>query len=459
MASQDHEKAMDGLLRRSLARDTAAKADCPDAELLAAYYERSLGADEVAGYDLHFSQCTRCREQLAAMAHADAGQEARVEFEEPVLVGARNADVRSVARATAAANAPKPAQASPETKPRAPRIWLDLRWLAPVAAVLVLGTFVFMRFASRGWNIGFGINNEVAVSSPSPARREQPAPTEAARESEAIKKSAESNPPADSGGPSAAPASAGVASNAPSAPKSKPVRKEEAPSSRASAPSGNTSLAASQHVHAAANAASGSRSVFRPPINGVAIQRGYSPETPPDVPAPEPSKALSNIPIAADSAESAPAPPPATTTEQKSVAGRNGVRGGAISSFGKMKTAQQHSKVMIATPDADVLYRTPGGGFIEISEDGGATWQRQLLDPSAEFTAGSAPEPRICWLVGRSGIVFLTEDGQSWRKLPSPTSEDLVVVVAKSASSATVTASDNQRWSTDDAGKNWHPVK
>ncbi len=114
---------------------------------------------------------------------------------------------------------------------------------------------------------------------------------------------------------------------------------------------------------------------------------------------------------------------------------------------------------MIPTPDSDVFYRIAGGGFVEISEDGGATWQRQLFNPSAEFTAGSAPEPRICWLVGRSGIVFLTEDGKSWRKLPSPTSEDLVVVLAKSASNATVTTTDDRKWSTDDAGKNWHPVK
>jgi hypothetical protein len=33
------------------------------------------------------------------------------------------------------------------------------------------------------------------------------------------------------------------------------------------------------------------------------------------------------------------------------------------------------------------------------------------------------------------------------------------VVLAKSASNATVTANDNRKWSTDDAGKNWHPVK
>ncbi len=75
MPSQDNENAMDGLLRRSLARDSAAAGDCPDAELLAAYFDQSLGADEAAGYELHFSTCTRCREQLAAMVRASAGQQ------------------------------------------------------------------------------------------------------------------------------------------------------------------------------------------------------------------------------------------------------------------------------------------------------------------------------------------------------------------------------------------------
>jgi photosystem II stability/assembly factor-like uncharacterized protein len=126
----------------------------------------------------------------------------------------------------------------------------------------------------------------------------------------------------------------------------------------------------------------------------------------------------------------------------------------------KAKSAQEsYSEIVIATPDPDVFYRIATVGYVEISEDGGVTWQRQLLNPSAEFTAGSAPEPRICWLVGRSGIIFLTEDGKNWRKLPSPTSADLVAVVAKSASTATVTSNDNRKWTTDDAGENWRQAK
>ena len=175
---------------------------------------------------------------------------------------------------------------------------------------------------------------------------------------------------------------------------------------------------------------------------------------------------MAKIPVAAASADAvkspAPAPPPSaeTKTQGFGLGGRNFHTSTAAKSAEKAKPAEEgYTETVISTPDSDVFYRIAGGGFVEISEDGGATWQRQLLNPSAEFAAGSAPEPRICWLVGRSGIVFLTEDGKNWRKLPSPTSEDLVVVVAKSASNATVTATDDRKWSTDDSGKTWHPVK
>ena len=169
MPSQDNENAMDGLLRRSLARDSAAVGDCPDAELLAAYFDQSLGADEAAGYELHFSTCPRCREQLAAMVRAKrrtASCNADLALE-PALAGARPAQVIALDAARVPAQAkPATSAARSETKPperKSPDArWLDLRWLIPVAAMLVLGTFVFMRFASHDTTVG--LNNQVAMS-------------------------------------------------------------------------------------------------------------------------------------------------------------------------------------------------------------------------------------------------------------------------------------------------------
>src|SRR5271168_5065682 len=73
MASREQDngpdKAIDGLLRRSLARTTPSQ-DCPAPDILAAYYDRALDSQETARYDLHFSTCAHCRAQLAAMVRA-----------------------------------------------------------------------------------------------------------------------------------------------------------------------------------------------------------------------------------------------------------------------------------------------------------------------------------------------------------------------------------------------------
>ena len=185
MASQDHEKAMDGLLRRSLARDTAAKADCPDAELLAAYYERSLGADEVAGYDLHFSQCTRCREQLAAMSRADAALVAEVEIPaEPVFAGSPAIDFRQAAVLAGAAG-PKQAESRAQVEVRRRPKMLELRWLAPVAAVIIFAVVVYVRFMPRQANLAINRGAAMSQQPPAPEPQREPEPARAAPEASA----------------------------------------------------------------------------------------------------------------------------------------------------------------------------------------------------------------------------------------------------------------------------------
>ena len=57
MAGYEEDKPAAELLRRSLASAAGATDDCPDPEILAAYAERSLDADEASRWNLHFSQC------------------------------------------------------------------------------------------------------------------------------------------------------------------------------------------------------------------------------------------------------------------------------------------------------------------------------------------------------------------------------------------------------------------
>jgi Photosynthesis system II assembly factor YCF48 len=103
------EKAMDGVLRETLRQTAPSSTDCPDAEMAAAYFERSLDDREIAEYDLHLSQCALCREQQAVMTsvYAPAG---RIEDEKPGWA------------------------------------WLwDWRWLAPAMAVLAVAVIWYAR--------------------------------------------------------------------------------------------------------------------------------------------------------------------------------------------------------------------------------------------------------------------------------------------------------------------------
>ena len=122
-------EALDGLSPRDAG-------ECPDAELIAAYHERALQADEIAQWESHFATCARCRNILLVLS-ASAGT--------PL-------DQKEVARLgqlVAAARAPLEV-ASRSAKPNRSS-WRG-RWLAPalgVAAVLTVW------FAMRPpWRVG-----------------------------------------------------------------------------------------------------------------------------------------------------------------------------------------------------------------------------------------------------------------------------------------------------------------
>ena len=114
--------------------------------------------------------------------------------------------------------------------------------------------------------------------------------------------------------------------------------------------------------------------------------------------------------------------------------------------------------LVIPTPEASIRYRLAGGGFVERTADGGATWDGQLVSPSAKLTAGAAPYARVCWVVGQEGRIFLTRDGTNWTKIPAPAQLDFVEVTATDGSSATVTSVDKRRFSTVNRGKTWRRI-
>ena len=95
------------------------------------------------------------------------------------------------------------------------------------------------------------------------------------------------------------------------------------------------------------------------------------------------------------------------------------------------------------------------GARVERTVDGGARWEAQPTGTTTELDAGAAPSRSICWMIGRGGVVLLSTDGQSWRRLPFPEATDLSGVRATDARAAEVTTADGRTFKTTDAGATW----
>jgi hypothetical protein len=454
MAPRDDDKALDGLLRRSLARDVAAGNACLEPDILAAYCERSLDAEEMARHERHFSECARCREQIAAIVRA--GSVAEIPVVQEAMEDAAAAP-RTMAASPVAAYAPE--------KRARPGIF-DWRWLAPVAAAILVVVFIYGRNASRlGKPQTSG--NEVAMSKPEAVPPSGLADTESSAQHQALPLPAPATPPAKG---------SGAAKLAP------PVARELPQMARNYSP-----VAPSQDKKINPTGALRSEYETRNDLSKraeVATATAMEKQTPAELDALSAAKTDADIARAKSAPTAAPTPGVAAPTQAETkeagtrggAAGQKSLVGGMVNSGKQMQTAAgtsaaanvavmsqavtvQSSAPVIQTPDAGVQYRIPGAGVVERSSDGGATWQGQSVKSKAQILAGAAPSENVCWLVGRGGVILMTTDGKKWKRIPSPEVVDLVGVMAVDAASATVTAADGRKFLTEDGGRTWQLMK
>lgn len=120
---------------------------------------------------------------------------------------------------------------------------------------------------------------------------------------------------------------------------------------------------------------------------------------------------------------------------------------------------QRSNAIEIVSPDQAHRWRIGASGSIQRSIDGGATWEMLSSGATQHLTAGAAPSPAVCWVVGRGGTVLLSTDGRTWRPLAFPEYVDLVAVQARDALSAGVTTADGRTFRTADGGRTWTPVQ
>jgi hypothetical protein len=425
---------------------------CPEPDILAAYYERSLDAEEMARQEQHLSRCSRCREQLAAIFQAQNVTEIPVELE---VMDAAEVVPRAATPARAAAGQPKP-QAHPGI--------FDWRWLAPVAAAILVVVFIYGRNATHLGNQSPS-ENQVASTKPEAVPPSELTNRESSPQYPAAPIPTPPEPPAKSMGKFQAAA---------------PVARRELPQvAKNAAPAAPSTDQQSNSIEVLRSENEGRTELKK--RAGAATSSAIEKQQPAQMDSYSAAKKEADVAQSANAPSTAPAPNAAAPAQDQSSAGARGgvaeqksmVAGAASSRKQKQADADASTSVtvmsqaltvqsaapIIQTPNPVVQYRIPGAGLVERSDDGGATWQTQRVKASTQILAGAAPSVNVCWLVGRGGVILMTSDGKKWRRIQSPAVVDFVDVTASDASFATVTAEDGRKFSTQDSGKTWQMMQ
>jgi Putative zinc-finger len=407
----DKDEALDRLLQRtSRARVGSRSAGvCLEPETLAAWMDGTLTAPEREAAEAHAADCDRCLSVLAAVARTS----------------------------------PPPSVAE------SPR-WFSVRWVLPLATAAV---------AITAWVL--------VPSSPGPS----PAPPSAARVQTPVVQEPRPAAPAASAGDPVKPAEQSAKQSATAAradaPAPSPSQTEERRERLAqeAAPSALRDQAAAKSAPAAPTppAARESKDQFTDSISSRArfeaardartaaaagAARPMSGAPAPAATAPPPSPPMPQ-------AEPRPSPPPAPAGSSPTQAPLI-PRAEADGSRAVMRITAR-PVVDIQSPDGNVRWRIDGA-TVSRTSNGGATWSEQFTGNATPLIGGSSPAPTVCWVVGTRGVVLLSIDGQTWRRLEFPDpAADLVRVTAVDANSATVTAVDGRVFRTANGGRTWTP--
>ncbi len=467
MDPHDQEKAFDKLLARGLRQSQAAAgADCPAPEVLAAYFDRSLGEADRTRCESHLSTCGRCQQVLAVLVQSEV--EAVPAGEAHPLERAAAIAASRIGQPIGAARAAQPRrEVSTGEKKEMPRAilsppargrrWRSWRWLAPAAAVAAaIALWVAIRPT-----LPFGTSRSTLGRSEMASKRATPeSPVEERKEvAENVQ------PPAP------------AAQDLNPAPQAGEMLKHSAgdqPTLRASEAEG-------------LRAGSGERAAKRKSLEAVEPPKPLSPRDQTSAaaaaPAPAPSgklaasdeKAQADLAFTQQGATPQAAPPagvaggvakePASRPEEAGARGQTRlpesqtaqVSGATTRTVMRARAAASMRQFTITSSNRSVLWRVGPRGSIERSRDAGRTWESQVSNVKVDLLGGSAPSETVCWVVGRAGIILRTTDGIHWEKVASPAPVEFFAIRASDALHATAFATGSELYFTNDGGRTWVP--
>jgi Photosynthesis system II assembly factor YCF48 len=464
MPTDDRDRELERALARHLSNASPDRA-CPDAEILAAFHERSLSLEEMAQWKEHIAGCARCQEALAlieesesVLAEKSAGEEVEVLDEEMVATAitteAAALGSRGELRRAAAVAAESRVSALPKSVRHLP--W---RWVVPVGA---LAAAVMVWIGVREVQIE---NNKVAKQNIQVAENREatrpplaPAPTaptlddkferkESSRpRSEVLENpSNRITPPASKvvQPPREEQRAGGIPSASPKPGPSQPVGALTRDDREQS-----VSKAAPAQTPAPSRGDAGKRRALDvapappAPVGGV----GGAP-----VNQPAEAKKQKDFPQSTETVEvTAAAPALNTSTADLQVR--------ALNENGLVRLAAEDHRFVVA-PGQKQAWRVGEGGAILHSTDGGKTWKKQNSGVTVDLTSGSATSDKVAWVAGKNGALLLTTDGgKHWKQITTPIKEDLGGVHAVDRTHASIWDVTNRKsFETSDGGETWKP--
>ncbi len=421
--------------------------ECPDAEVIAAYHEKSLQPDEIARWENHFATCTRCRKVLQVLA---ASVDTPLDEKEVARLG----------KLVAAARSPLEVTTQTAEPARPVRVNWRRRWLAPalgIAAVLAIW------FATHPPRRAADQNSPEILIAQAPKSEAAPSletrsKQQSAESTATLGKNNEADAEALKGMPAGRVQSANPSTDslAKKNPDGGNVAREIAPSSNAPE---NNLRDEKKEAGLSAPAPAARAAAAPPPVPAPQAQAKVqsTTEAPPITPAP---------PSVSQSAQVTEAAPQVQTANRalsgslnESTAKDLPLNGRNYESLLKLDAAGEQ----INSPSGKIVWRAGKGGVIQRSTDAGRTWTPQKSSLQEDWFAGAAVSDKICWIVGRNGTIVRTTDGNHWKKITPPPMAadssgkfpDWISITASDAKNVTITASDQRHFASQDAGKTW----